>query len=111
MGQDPQGWVKTPKDGSRPQTAIESEGAGRRRERDVAKRKGGAWKTHVEEPALELVVTFQQFSEPEAERGGLPGDVAPQFRHARVVHGVHGVAQRRRHDDDALDGQLQVLQH
>ena len=44
-------------------------------------------------PAVELLVSLQKLCEPEAQRGGLPGDFPPQVWHAGIKNIVQGIAE------------------
>lgn len=47
----------------------------------------------LEHPVVELFVSFQELCEPEAQRGGLPGELPPQVRHAGVENVVQGITE------------------
>ena len=68
------------------------------------------WTTDLVAPAVELRVALQELGEPEAQRGRLPRYRLPHLGHPGVEHGVHGLAQIRRHDDGPFDGQFQIHQ-
>lgn len=42
---------------------------------------------------VELFVSFQELCEPEAQRGGLPGELSPQVWHAGVEYVVQGITE------------------
>lgn len=53
------------------------------------------------DPAAELLVSLQQLTEPEAQRGRRPAEPQPQARNPSIKHAVESVAQILRHDDGA----------
>ena len=61
-------------------------------------------------PPPELAVPLEQLGVPEAERRGLPRELGPLLREARVVHVVQRHAQLVTHHDRTLDRQLHVRQ-
>lgn len=46
----------------------------------------------LEHPVVELLVSLQELCEPEAQRGGLPGDLPPQVGHTSIENVVQRIA-------------------